>query len=453
MSEKFLKTGDVAKIFDVTLRTIKNWRQSGKLKPISINEKGHFLYSESQIEEFKLLLASGKSESVQPDKTTEASVHAKTKSPNTPKPNENKKTQANKKSQSVEKKSFIKDEKKKYGNLLQGKPTNALATSSSKTFKSNLLGDAEIISDEVQILIQEFSKVKLNVQTLKVLDACILKLTQNFPHGEDITDSALINHKKITISSEEYMKMTGLKDSQKAYAQLKDAMETLYRISFKWDQEGYAGRKRKKLHYEMHLAEALKSEEISRNRQTHPLQKPEYIFEKGTVTLSFSLEMARFFATAYVMAYPYGLLTVNSHKNPHSFFIGRKLALHHNMNIAKKNSNRISVKTLITALPNLPKYEDIMKNGNRTITQQIIQPFERDLIALKEVYGILKDWHYCNSSGEAITDDQVEKYNYATWIECLVEFDFADYPDQSERITKIKLEKQRALIQSKSKKL
>ena len=293
--------------------------------------------------------------------------------------------------------------------------------------------------------------MKLNVQTLKVLDACILKLTQNFPHGKDITDSALISHKKITISSEEYMKMTGLRDSQKAYEQLKDAMETLYRISFKWDQEGYAGRKRKKFHYEMRLAEALKSEEISGNRQTNSLQKPEYIFEKGTVTLSFSLEMARFFATAHVMAYPYGLLTVNSHKNTHSFFIGRKLALHHNMNITKKNSNRISVKTLIAAIPDLPKYEDIMRNGGRTITQQIIHPFERDLIALKEVYGILKNWHYCNAGGEAITDEQVEKYNYATWIEWLVEFEFADYPDQSERITKIKLEKHRTLVQTNRK--
>ena len=148
MAEKFLKTGEVAKIFNVTLRTIKNWRQSGKLKPVSINEKGHFLYSESQIEEFKLLLSSEKSGSVKPDKMSAVPVPVKTISPNAPKPNESKKAQANKKNHSVAKEPCIKDGKK-YGNLLQGKPTNSLATSSSKAVKPNLLGDAEIISDKV----------------------------------------------------------------------------------------------------------------------------------------------------------------------------------------------------------------------------------------------------------------------------------------------------------------
>lgn len=61
----------------------------------------------------------------------------------------------------------------------------------------------------------------------------------------------------------------------------------------------------------------------------------------------------------------------------------------------------------------------------------------------------MQDWHYCNAGGNAITDEQVEKYDYATWIEWLLEFEFADYPDQSERITKMKLRKQRTLTQSK----
>lgn len=433
MVESFFKTNAVAKIFNVTPRTIKNWRQSGKFVPVSVDKKGHFLYSESQIKDFQLLLASDNTNSEKITSTENRIINLSTDDSITKHDNQ------------------PKVENEHYGKLLQGKPTNSLATSSGKKIKPNLLDDVEIIIDEVQIFIQEFSKVKLNVPTLKVLDACILKLTKNFPHGKNVTDSALIMHKDITISSNEYMKMTGLKDKQKAYAQLKDAMETLYRISLKWDQEGYTGKKKKKIHYEMRLAEALKAEEISGNRKVSSSKKPEYIFEKGTVTLSLSLEMARFFATSYVMAYPYNLLTVNSHKNPHSFFIGRKLSLHYNMNVTKKNSNRISVKSLISAIPDLPKYEDVMKVGNRTVTQQIIQPFERDLIALKDVYEVLKDWHYCNPLGEPLTDEQIEKYTYTVWIEWLVEFEFADYPDQSERITKIKLKKQQALIKSKKK--
>ena len=439
MSEKFLKTGDVAKIFDVTLRTIKNWRQSGKLKPVSINEKGHFLYSESQVEEFKLLLAFGKSGSVQPEKKSAVSIPVETIHSSHPNPNKNKNSRENKKTHSVTKEPCIKDEKK-YGNLLQGKPTNALATTSSKKVIPNLLDNAEITSNGIQILIKEFSKIKLNVPTLKVLDTCILKLTNSFPHGKNVTDEDLLKHKDIKVTADEYMMMTGIKDKKQAYQQLKDAMNTLYNISFEWSEKTFIKGKEKDVRYAMRLAEA-KKEELTRSFP------PDEEFD-GSITLSFSMKMARYFATAYIMPYPYDLLTINSHKNPHSYFIGRKLALHHNMNIDKKNFNRISVRALIGAIPDLPKYEDFQK-GNEHVTQRIIIPFERDLIALKEVYGILQDWHYCNAGGEAITDEQVEKYDYATWIEWLVEFEFTDYPNQSERITKMKLRKQQTLIQSK----
>ena len=75
--------------------------------------------------------------------------------------------------------------------------------------------------------------------------------------------------------------------------------------------------------------------------------------------------------------------------------------------------------------------------------KQIIQPFERDLIALTDIYKILKDWHYCNALGEPLTDEQVFKYNYFTWIEWYIEFEFNDYPDQTERILKSKLKKEK----------
>ncbi len=82
---------------------------------------------------------------------------------------------------------------------------------------------------------------------------------------------------------------------------------------------------------------------------------------------------------------------------------------------------------MIAAIPDLPKYQDFQKGKEHT-TQQIIQPFERDLIALQDKYCILKSWRYCNSGGDHITDAQVEKYDYDTWIEWLVEFELDDYP-------------------------
>ena len=413
MSEKFLKTGDVAKYFGVSLRTIKNWRQNGKLIPVSSNEQGHYLYSYSQLEEYKRLNPNIKDLSDKDEKNI---------SPQ--------KTKSNIKIITVDNSSD-----KKFGNILQGKPTNALTSSSGKNVTPNLLDNAEIFSNDVQIIIDQFSQVKLNVQTYKVFDACILKLTKNFPHGKNITDEALLRHKKVTISTNEYMEITGLKDRKQAYGQLKDAMNTLYRISFSWDEDNYTNRKKTIIHKEIRLAESMQSMSV--------IDLFNNIFERSSVTLNLSMDMARFFAHSYIMPYPYDLLTINSHKNPHSYFIGRRLALHYNMNISKKNYNRISVENLIKALPDLPKYEDVIQSSGKGVTQQIIQPFERDLIALTDIYKILKDWHYCNALGEPLTDEQVFKYNYFTWIEWYIEFEFNDYPDQTERILKSKLKKEK----------
>lgn len=430
MEDTFLKTGATAKFFNVTVRTIKNWRQSGKLIPIAINERGHSLYSLSQLEEFKKCGLTNKRNLPNHSPPINTQNNSSSSKIGTTPQTQNSSVEDN--SEVTLTVSNTSD--KNFGKILQAKPTNALTSISGKNVTLNLIGNAEIICNDVQIFIEQFAQVKLNVPTYKVLDACILKLTQNFPYGKDVTDEALILHKDITISTEDYMKMTGLKDRQQAHQQLKNAMETLYRISFKWDEKTFTKGNGKIVHYEIKLAEAIKWEE-NFSIETN-------IVKRGSVTLSLSLKMAKFFATAYIMPYPYNLLTVNSHKNPHSYFIGRKLSLHYNMNIGKSNSNRIAVATLIATLPELPKYDDIPKRQGQ-VTKRIIQPFERDLIALQDTYKILKEWHYCNPHGEPLTDEQILRYNYSTWIEWLIEFSFEDYPDQSERLYKMKLRKKK----------
>ena len=106
------------------------------------------------------------------------------------------------------------------------------------------------------------------------------------------------------------------------------------------------------------------------------------------------------------------------------------------MNIGKSNSNRIAVKSIIDALPDLPKYREVKKREQST-THKIIIPFERDLIALKDSYGMLADWNYCQSNGKPLTDEQLESYSYNEWSDWLIDFSLANYPDQSERIQKI----------------
>ena len=200
MEDTFLKTGAVAKFFNVTVRTIKNWRQAGKLIPIAFNERGHSLYSLSQLEEFKKFGLTNKKTLPNQNKsirTSNNSSKAKTE------------TKPQIQTNSVENNSEValivsNTSDKNFGKILQAKPTNTLTSISGKNVAPNLIGNAEIICNDVQIFIEQFYQVKLNVQTYKVLDACILKLTKNFPYGKKVTDEALILHKDIKQTGKAY---------------------------------------------------------------------------------------------------------------------------------------------------------------------------------------------------------------------------------------------------------
>lgn len=330
------------------------------------------------------------------------------------------------------------NETKDYHNILHGKPTNAL-THSSKTRSSKRKYTVDPFTDTgslltangVQIFLRNFNNIRLNVQTHKVLDALTMKLTRSLPYGE-ATAEQIQKHRAVELSVNEYMNLCGLKDKEKAQKQLKEAILTLYSISLEWNEpcpttsKGKKNRTDSGLHHSLRIADHTIAD-MSRD----PIKN-------GKVIFKFTFDLVEYLNQAFIMPYPDKLLTINSKYNPHGFHIGRKLGEHHNMNIGKANANRISVKALLEALPDLPSYESIMSGNSRSVTQKIIKPFERDLIALKDEYDILASWYYCNSGGAPLTDEQVESYRYDDWIQWLIEFELKDYPDQSKRLEKPK---------------
>ena len=80
------------------------------------------------------------------------------------------------------------------------------------------------------------------------------------------------------------------------------------------------------------------------------------------------------------------------------------------MNLGKPNENIIGVETLVNSSPTFPKYEDV----NYRFTQFILEPFERDMDAIKSI-----KWHY---AGEQPT-------NYNEFITSNVVITWVDYPD------------------------
>ncbi len=325
-----------------------------------------------------------------------------------------------------------------YTNILQGKATNALVHTSKKSMvKDPAVNQGNKKTGEVEIILEDFSNLNLNANTFIVLDMLTEKLSQNLPYSKraDISLEQIDQNRKVSIDISEYMERRNIKDRKEATKQLKNSITALFRTEIHYKESKREPGKRKKTEYvwNMHILDAMGTTLTVKN---------------GAITAQFSLDIAKYLSQSQVMPYPRALSSIKLHKNPHSYYIGRKLCEHYNMNVAKQNAKRISVKRLIEALPDLPKYEDVI-NDSKHISKLIIDPFERDINALQETYNVLSSWQYCNSNGEALNDNQLNSYNYKDWIEWLIEFELTEYPDQTERIEEI--ENKKAIAEAKRK--
>ena len=168
----------------------------------------------------------------------------------------------------------------------------------------------------------------------------------------------------------------------------------------------------------MHWAEPLKRKKKVERIDFDSLIISAFKPVRGAFLIQFDLKFLRYLSSfAYIMPYPIKILSVDFKHNSHAFLLARKLALHLNMNYGKTNSNIISVKTLLEALPDLPKYHEVSSKG-RQIKQLIIEPLERDLHYLVKL-GILSSWNYTST---------IVVFNFKKWKISSLEFHFSDYP-------------------------
>lgn len=307
----------------------------------------------------------------------------------------------------------------KYRNILQNKAMNARAHISKKLIKPDKYSpDAEIVKDGVRLTFNNFRDLNLSLPTTKVLETFVLSLTRVLPYNKELVEGSVDKNREIELSVEEYMETCGLKDAKEARNQLNRSTRDIYNESVEYTEERWIrknGKKKKEvIQWHSRILDATGVD----------LTKP--LVQNGKVKVKFAYDIAKMLLYGQLMPYPLALLKVNAKYNPHSYYIGRKMAEHHNMNYWKSNANIIGVKSLVEACPDLPNYEAVMATDKHA-KQRIIDPFERDLMNLKEM-GILASWSYCNHNDQPITQEQVEKYDYATWITWLVKFELADYP-------------------------
>ena len=285
-----------------------------------------------------------------------------------------------------------------FSTIRQGTATNQLTKIKPKqgvNLSMNIVtGDATVTQGDMAVFIEQYNNMTagLRVSTYKLLDALTVALT------ESGTRSPLVR-----LSLAAYMEKCGLKDRKEARRQIKADMEALskLRISFK----------------------ERRGNQIMDFMDVY-LFGGERGIRNGVIFFSFSRTFYEILKGYPVMPYHNALFAINPQYNPYSYGLGRRILEHKNMNVGKKNENTISVRTLINAT-DLPAYEEVMASG-RQVDQQIIAPFERDLNAL----SVMMSWEYCHSNGVQLTEEEVKRFHYDVFIECLVKIHWISYPER-----------------------
>ena len=308
------------------------------------------------------------------------------------------------------------ERRKDFSTIRQGTSTNALtklrATEGKGLTIDQITGDATIKNGNFILTIPKYEQLTgLKTSTYQLLDAITVALTESGAKSPTVI-----------LPLEEYMKRRGLKDRKEAKTQAKADMEILRGASFSWEER--RGKKTESYSF-VNLAD---SGEIRRNG--------DIVFTYGTTFYNILLGYP-------VMPYPAQLQTLNSKRNPNSYYLLRKIAEHKNMNIGKKNEDIIAVKTLLSGAPFIPSYEEVM-SGNRNIADRIIGVFERDMDALETTLS----WHYCHSLEQPLTDEELNTMSYATFEGLMIHTEWRNYPDQTARLER----KAEAIAQAQQKK-
>lgn len=226
-------------------------------------------------------------------------------------------------------------------------------------------------------------------------EALCKRLPTNLKQLSRITLEELDKYSNITITLDDYMGLTGVKDKKEARAVIKDACDRLYHVSYIVETEGktYKGR--------LFSAQVVSS-------------------YGGKFEMKFTPDYLRYCATIRPADFHRGLYRIRGKYNPYSWGLGHKLWSYYIINRGKARANRLSVKSLTEAVPDLPTYEEVISEGKH-ISQRIIEPFERDMDELKRV-GFLLSWEYCNGRGTPLTNEQLENMDYSVWIKLYISF-------------------------------
>lgn len=288
-----------------------------------------------------------------------------------------------------------------YRTIYQGKATNTLARMKTRAIdpvQIDLYGNATITDKDFRLFISKYNELISGVRptAFLLLDAIVITATES-------------NKREtlIRLPLKEYMRLRGLKDIKETRKQVKEDLEALYNISI-----SFTGKER--------------------NVKTKKLDTKDFMdmricdtkgIENGVIFINFGAAFYSLLRSYPVMPYPNEIFTFNLNSNPHSPRLLRRITEHKNMNYSHNGrGDIISVKTLLNACPELPKYSELGEAIQAR--KRIIDPFERDMDAISSFM-----WHYCGTKGAEIEPP----LTYAEFQEARIKITWLEYPERKHK--------------------
>ena len=168
---------------------------------------------------------------------------------------------------------------------------------------------------------------------------------------------------------------------------------------------------------------------------------------QGIITINFDPVAARYLVNGGVMWLPLVLLSVDNRKN-NTYSIGRKIALQNSIdnNFFAGTDCTLSVKSLLSAAPEIPTRQELEDSGNRNWKAKIKGVLEKSLNELVELYPIITKWEYRNpKTGETYTAEQAQSLTWEVYYSLMVDWVLSyTIPEQQERRAKKLAERQKA---------
>ena len=250
---------------------------------------------------------------------------------------------------------------------------------------------------------------KLNIFTHKLNHILLIKLTEQNNYGEK--DKSKINE-KVRIPLADIVEMLGLENTKanrnNVRRKVEQGLETLFKSRLSWTEAVYN-----------HKSKTTEPTDFGDMR---------VITAKGIrnniITVAFDRELAFKLVNDYIMQIPLDLFRIDE-RNLNCYPLSIKMLQHYNMtsNVKRSTHNILSVKTLLNFCPSIPDIEVVRNSNSRSITNRIIDPFEKALDQIAEtVEGFY--WNYCNPNKECLDDEQITVSDYDTFIDLLVHFEF-----------------------------